>query len=344
MDSIRWGILGCGDVAEHKSGPALIQAAGSSVVAVMRRDGIKAADFARRHGVPRWYDDAEALLADPEVNAVYIATPPSSHLDLTRRAAAAGKRVLVEKPMARTVAECEAMIAACEAAGVPLHVAYYRRFYPKFQAAKRLIDAGVLGAPVSVTLQMAKPKSAVPAGPLPWRLLPEISGGGLFMDTGVHRLDIILFLLGDLTDIRGLTANLSGAAPAEDAVAFAFCLAESGALGTVTCHFGLSPVSRDRLEIIGTNAVFLFDSFDAPFFTVQHHGGTVEMHSHPDPAPVHLPFVEALVRVYQGEAIPHVTGREGLKTNVVVAQVMASPKCAPAGKMSLDRYKSYDAL
>lgn len=321
MTDIRWGILGCGDVAEYKSGPALRQAPGSSVVAVMRRDGAKAADFARRHGIPRWYDDADALLADPEVNAVYIATPPGSHADLTLRAAQAGKRILVEKPMARTVAECEAMIAACAAAGVPLHVAYYRRFYPKFQAAKRLIDSGDIGRPVSVTLQMAKPKG--PADdPLPWRLRPDISGGGIFMDTGVHRLDIILFLLGEMTDIRGQVANLSGAAPAEDSVTFAFRLADSGALGTVTCHFGLAPIARDRLEIVGTEAVLLFDSFDAPFFTVQKSDGTAETHPYPDPAPVHLPFVESLIRVYNGEPIPHVTGEEALKTNAVVAQIM----------------------
>lgn len=318
---IRWGILGCGDVVERKSGPALMQASGSSVVAVMRRDGTKAADFARRHGVPRWYNDADALLADPDVNAVYIATPPDSHLDLTRRAAQAGRRILVEKPMARTVAECEAMIAACDAAGVPLHVAYYRRFYPKFQAAKRLIDAGGIGQTVSVTLQMAKPKGPPLPGPLPWRLRPEISGGGLFMDTGVHRLDIILYLLGDITDVRGLAANLSGAGEAEDSVAFAFRLVGSGALGTVTCHFGLSPIARDRLEIVGTDAVLLFDSFDAPFFTVQKADGTTETHPYPDPYPVHLPFVEALLRVYHGVPVPHVDGREGLKTNAVAAQI-----------------------
>ena len=321
---IRWGIIGCGDVVEHKSGPALIQAAGSSVVAVMRRDGVKAADFARRHGVPRWYDDADALLADPDVNAVYIATPPDSHADLTRRAAQAGLRVLVEKPMARTVGECEAMIAACDAAQVPLHVAYYRRFYPKFQAAKQLIDMGGIGKPVSLTLQMAKPKGPPLPGPLPWRLRPEISGGGLFMDTGVHRLDIILYLLGDITDVRGLAANLSGAAPAEDSVAFAFRLVGSGALGTVTCHFGLAPVRRDRLEVVGTDAVLLFDSFDDPFFTVQKSDGMTEQHAYADPSPVHLPLVEALLRVYDGESVPHVDGREGLKTSQIVAQVLGA--------------------
>jgi len=320
MTPIHWGIIGCGDVVEHKSGPALMQATGSSVVAVMRRDGAKAADFARRHGVPRWYDDADALLADSDVDAVYIATPPDSHAALTLRAAQAGKRVLVEKPMARTPAECEAMIAACDSAQVPLHVAYYRRFYPKFQAAKQLIGAGGIGRPVSITLQMAKPKDTAPAsGPLPWRLRPEISGGGLFMDTGVHRLDIILYLLGDIADVRGQTANLSGAGEAEDSVAFAFRLAGSSALGTVTCHFGLAPLRRDRLEIVGTEATLLFDSFDAPFFTVQKSDGTVETHAHPDPAPVHLPFVEALLRVYAGEPIAHVDGREGMKTNQIVA-------------------------
>lgn len=319
---IRWGIIGCGDVVEHKSGPALMQAAGSSVVAVMRRDGAKAADVARRYRIPRWYNDADALLADPAVNAVYIATPPDSHAGLTLRAARAGKRVLVEKPMARTVAECEAMIAACDAARVPLHVAYYRRFYPKFQAAKQLIGAGGIGCPVSVTLQMAKPKAtAPPSGPLPWRLRPEISGGGLFMDTGVHRLDITLYLLGDMADVRGQTANLSHSSPADDSVAFTFRLADSGALGTVTCHFGLAPVRRDRLEIVGTDAVLLFDSFDDPFFTVQREDGRTKRHTHADPSPVHLPFVQALLRVYDGEPVSHVDGREGMKTNQVVAQV-----------------------
>src|ERR1700690_3284048 len=104
---VRWGIIGCGDVAEVKSGPGFQKAAGSQLVAVMRRRGDLAADYARRHGVPRWYDDARALIDDPEVDAVYIATPPDSPAASALRAAAAGKPAYVEKPMARHGAECD---------------------------------------------------------------------------------------------------------------------------------------------------------------------------------------------------------------------------------------------
>src|SRR5882757_10269989 len=103
---IRWGIIGCGDVTEVKSGPALQRATGSALVAVMRRDRAKAEDYARRHGVARAYDDAAALIADPDVDAVYVATPPSSHAAYTLAAARAGKPVYVEKPMALSHAEC----------------------------------------------------------------------------------------------------------------------------------------------------------------------------------------------------------------------------------------------
>src|SRR6476661_5813020 len=118
-DIIRWGILGCGDVTEVKSGPALQKADGSKLVAVMRRTGTLAADYARRHGVPKSYDDAQALVNDPEVDAIYVATPPGAHLEGVRLAAAAGKPVYVEKPMARNTAECDAMIQMCRDAGVP---------------------------------------------------------------------------------------------------------------------------------------------------------------------------------------------------------------------------------
>src|ERR1043165_6013444 len=132
-DKVRWGIIGCGDVTEVKSGPAFQKADGSALVAVMRRDAKKAEDYARRHNVPRWYADADALIADKDVSAVYIATPPSSHKEYTLKAAKARKPVLVEKPMAMSASECDDMIAACRDAGVPLRVAYYRRRLPRFE-------------------------------------------------------------------------------------------------------------------------------------------------------------------------------------------------------------------
>src|SRR5689334_14273937 len=180
-DTIRWGIIGCGDVTEVKSGPALQKARGSSLVAVMRRTGDLARDYAARHGVPRWYDDADALINDPEVDAVYVATPPSSHMDYVLRTAQAGKPVYVEKPMAREFSECRAMIEACRSANVPLFVAYYRRALPRFLKIKELIDSGTIGEVRSVIVTLLRPPQGnkVPRAPLPWRVPPGDAGGGL---------------------------------------------------------------------------------------------------------------------------------------------------------------------
>src|SRR5690554_2520017 len=130
--TVKWGVIGVGIVCEVKSAPAMQLVKGSELVAVMRRDGEKAKDFALRHGVSKWYQDAEELINDPEVNAIYIATPPHAHAEMTRKAALAGKPVYVEKPMARTYQECQEMINCCNEAKVPLFVAYYRRALPNF--------------------------------------------------------------------------------------------------------------------------------------------------------------------------------------------------------------------
>src|SRR6266850_844131 len=142
---IRWGIIGAGDVCEVKSAPAMNKIAGSKLVAVMRRNAEKARDFARRHDVPKWYDDADQLINDPDVNAIYIATPPDSHEHYTLKAAKAGKPVYVEKPMARTYQECLSMIDACQKANVPLFTAYYRRMLPNFMKVKSLLAEGLIG-------------------------------------------------------------------------------------------------------------------------------------------------------------------------------------------------------
>src|SRR3954454_8380540 len=142
---IGWGIIGCGDVTEVKSGPAFNQIENSRLVAVMRRDGEKARDYAARHGVPFWSGDADEVIHHPEVNAVYVATPPGSHLEYALKVCAAGKPAYVEKPMARNASECAAMVEAFEHAGLPLFVAYYRRALPRFLKVKELIESGRIG-------------------------------------------------------------------------------------------------------------------------------------------------------------------------------------------------------
>lgn len=317
MQNIRWGILGAGDVAEKKGGPALYKAPGSELVAVMRRDREKAEDFARRHGARRAYDTVEGLLGDPEVDAVYVATPPHLHLPHTLAAAGAGKHVLVEKPMALDAGECEAMVAACRKAGVHLHVAYYRRFYPKFQAARRLLDGGAVGRVLGARLLMC---GYHPGGG--WRVDPAVSAGGHFVDVGSHRLDMLIHLLGDVAECAGFAENLPGTHAAENDVALALRMA-SGAVVSAGFHFQTRP-GRDVLEVYGDAGTMVLDPFDGETFRVNG-----EEHRYETPAPVHLPFVEALVRVYRGEPVPHVTGEEGAKATRVIDAALATFRARP---------------
>ncbi len=207
MRTIRWGIIGCGNVTEVKSGPGFQRAEHSQLVAVMRRDGKKAKDYAERHGVPRWYDDASRLIHDPEVDAVYVATPPSTHADYAIQAAGAGKPVYVEKPMARTADECRQMIAACREAGVPLFVAFYRRALPRFLKIKELLQQGAIGQVRFVTVTLCSAPDAYDPKHLPWRVVPDIAGAGLFLDLASHTLDILDFLLGPVVKTNGMAVN-----------------------------------------------------------------------------------------------------------------------------------------
>jgi hypothetical protein len=145
MKKINWGIIGCGDVTEIKSGPAFNKVNNSSLVAVMRRDAEKAKDYARRHKVPAWYNDANKLINDPNVNAIYIATPPSSHEAYAIAAIDAGKPVYVEKPMTLNQEAAIRMAQYASAKNVQLCVAHYRRAQPLFKQIKLLLDSTAIG-------------------------------------------------------------------------------------------------------------------------------------------------------------------------------------------------------
>jgi 1,5-anhydro-D-fructose reductase (1,5-anhydro-D-mannitol-forming) len=228
--TIRWGIIGCGAVTEVKSGPGFQKAEGSALVAVMRRDRQKAVDFAKRHGVPRAYDRAQALIEDPEVDAVYVATPPSSHCDLALAVAAAGKPCLVEKPMAMNHAECLRMNDAFRASGHPLFVAYYRRALSRFRKVRELIGSEAIGSPSAVQVNIAEPLACGEQAS-GWRFDASIAGGGLFLDLASHCLDLLDFLLGSITEVAGFAVNTGGAYTVEDVTGAAFRF-ERGMVGT----------------------------------------------------------------------------------------------------------------
>jgi predicted dehydrogenase len=243
-DPIGWGIIGCGDVVERKVGPGFQECERSRLVAVMRQNADLVREYAARHRVPFWTTEAEEVIRHPEVDAIYVATPPAHHVGYALRAAAAGKPCLVEKPAGRSAAECARMVEAFEAARLPLFVSYYRRFLPKFQKVKAILDAGELGPIVAINYRLSLKQQAND-----WRVSPEISGGGRFFDLGGHIFDLLDEWFGPIELSGSSATNALPAHEAEDAVAVCF-RAAGGAIGSAVFNFA-SAYGVDRLEIEG---------------------------------------------------------------------------------------------
>lgn len=320
MDIVRWGIVGCGDVTEVKSGPALQKAEGSALVAVTRRDRARAEDYARRHGVPRVHADAAALVADPEVDAVYVATPPSTHEPLARLAAEAGKPCLVEKPMGRTHTECVYMLEAFRAGGVPLFVAYYRRAMPRFVRIRHLLRDGAIGLPTSADVVYHAPLATGEAAGA-WRFDPEVAGAGLFLDLASHALDLLDFFFGPAVEAHGVALNTGGTYAAEDVVTAALAF-ESGVAATGTWNFNAAG-ARDGITITGTAG-----ELRTPVFgdgdVVLTRGDDVERLPFERPAHVHQPLVQAIVDELRGRGRSPSTGESGARTSWVMDQCLES--------------------
>jgi predicted dehydrogenase len=329
MSILRWGIIGCGNVCEIKSGPGFQKATGSALVAVMRRSRERAEDFARRHGVPRFYDDAAALVADPEVDAVYVATPPSSHAEYTLLAARAGKPVYVEKPMAPTKADCEKMLSVCAAARVPLFVAYYRRTLPRFVRVKELLDAGAIGDVHAVSTTLWVPvESGIKEGRLPWRVQPEIAGAGLLLDVGSHTIDLLDHLLGPIAEVHGHASNRGGFYPAEDTVTGQFTFA-SGVHGTGSWCF-LASHRIDRTEIVGSRGRITFATFDDAPVVLENEAGREEIRV-PHPPHVHQPLIQTVVDELAGRGRCPSTGVSGARATAVMDRLLESWRARVGG-------------
>jgi len=286
---------------------------------VMRRDAAKAADYARRHGVPRHYDSAAALVADPEVDAIYVATPPSSHLELAVMAAEAGKPCLVEKPMALCHAECVRMVEAFEARGVPLFVAYYRRALPRFVEARHRLRTGTIGTPTSVHIFQFDRLLQGEAARV-WRVDPAIAGGGLLLDLASHGFDLLDFLLGPIAAVAAVAVNTGGSYPAEDLTTA--CLRfESGIAGTGVWNFNADR-SADGIVITGTAGELHMPVFaDAPLLLRA--GGREQTLPFTNPPHVHQPLVQTVVDELLGRGRCESSGRSGARTSWVMDRCLA---------------------
>ncbi|HZI68329.1 MAG TPA: Gfo/Idh/MocA family oxidoreductase [Hanamia sp.] len=265
MQKIKWGMIGCGDVTEVKSGPAFNKVDNSSLVAVMRRDAEKAKDYAQRHGVAKWYSDANELINDKEVNAIYIATPPSSHEEYALAAINAGKPVYIEKPMTLNYASANMIAKLAKEKNIKLSVAHYRRGQPLFNEVKRLINEGEIGTVRFVKLEFFQPqlsqeKLSVPK--VAWRVNPEISGGGLFHDLAPHQLDLMYWFFGDVEKASGYSINQAKFYNADDLVA-GNILFKSGVLFDGIWSFNVVPgEEKDLCEIYGSEGKLSFPIFE----------------------------------------------------------------------------------
>jgi predicted dehydrogenase len=319
MTTINWGIIGCGDVTEIKSGPAFNKVANSKLVAVMRRNGQKAEDYARRHKVPKWYDNADDLIQDSDVNSVYIATPPDSHMEYTVKVAQAGKPVYVEKPMALNYQQCLKMIEVCENAGVPLFVAYYRRRLPAFLKVKELIENNAIGEVRFVKVCHYQPPDISESEPLPWRVLPEISGGGIFVDMGSHTIDILDFIFGPIKEVKGFALNQAGLYPAEDIVAATFNF-ENGIQGIGIWCFNAFETYEVN-EIVGSQGSIIFSCFNGNPVILKNSKGT-EQFFIKNPENIQLNLIKTVVAELLDHGVCPSKGRDGARANWVMDQIL----------------------
>ncbi|MDO6657939.1 Gfo/Idh/MocA family protein [Anaerobacillus sp. 1_MG-2023] len=322
MKKIRWGIIGCGNVTEKKSGPGFQKAKNSELVAVMRRNATLAEDYARRHNVPKWYTNAEALIHDEEVDAIYIATPPSTHKEYAILAARASKPVYVEKPMALNTEECEEMIKACDENDVPLFVAFYRRAMPALLQVKEVIESGALGNIRFVTtVHHKKASEQEKNGNLPWRVQPEISGGGHFFDLASHTLDFLDYVLGPIESVNGFATNQAELYQAEDIVSGSYIF-ESGVHGTGQWCFN-SYKNEDWNEIVGDKGSLLYSTLQERPMILKDEQGEREIEV-VYPEHVQQPLIQTIVNELNGESHSPSTGKTALRTSKVMDQLVAN--------------------
>ena len=324
MKQINWGFIGCGEVTEKKSGPAFNEVEGSQVVAVMSRSENKARSYAERHHVRKWYTDASELIEDPDVNAVYIATPPSSHATFAIMAMRAGKPCYIEKPLAASYNDCIRINRISEQTGVPCFVAYYRRYLPYFQKVKEIIESGTIGNVVNVQVRFSVPPRDLDfqsGKEMPWRLQPDIAGGGYFYDLAPHQIDLLQNLFGVIARAHGYPANRAHLYQAEDTLSACFFF-ESGIPGSGSwCFVGHESAKEDCIEVIGEKGSLSFSVFTyQPIEVITSEGKNLI--TVPNPPYVQLPLIKSVIQHLQGIGKCDCTSVSATAVNWVLDRVL----------------------
>ena len=324
MKQINWGFIGCGEVTEKKSGPAFNEVEGSQVVAVMSRSENKARSYAERHHIRKWYTDAQELIDDPDVNAIYIATPPSSHATFAIMAMRAGKPVYIEKPLAASYNDCIRINRISEQTGVPCFVAYYRRYLPYFQKVKEIIENGTIGKVINVQLRFSVPPRDLDyknEKELPWRLQPDIAGGGYFYDLAPHQIDLLQNIFGVIIRAHGYPANRAHLYKAEDTVSACFFF-ENGVTGSGSwCFVGHESAKEDCIEVIGDKGSLSFSVFTyEPIVLITSEGK--QSITVPNPSYVQLPIIKHVIEHLQGIGHCECTSISATPVNWVLDRIL----------------------
>lgn len=316
---INWGIIGCGDVCEVKSGPAFNKVPNSRLVAVMRRNAAKAKDFAARHGVPKFYSDADELINDSAVNAIYIATPPSSHEFYLEKCLKAGKPVYVEKPVTIHSDSLERMIALEKQYAIKVAVAHYRRSLPLFNKVKELIESDSIGKVKLVLLRTLQPvtNKLISQVEENWRVNTAISGGGYFHDLSPHQLDILYWLFGAPLQTSAMSINQGRYYDASDATLVHLQFA-NGIQFSGTWNFNVAPnATADSCEIIGDKGNLIFSFFRIANIELNTADKKENIETYV-PAHIQEPHIANVVKFFRGEASNPCSLEEALVTMKVM--------------------------
>jgi len=318
MTVLAWGLIGAGDIARKRVAPALRDLPNCDFVSVSRSKSELAESFAREFGAKKWSADWRELIADDEIDAVYIATPVNLHAEQTITAAEAGKHILCEKPMALDVKECEAMIAACRSNGVKLDIAYYRRYYPAIARVKEIVGSGDIGRVSVVQINAFEFFDPPVDHPRRWLLDGEKSGGGPMMDFGCHRIEILMHLFGAIRRTEAIVSSEMFLREVED-TASVLLQFENGISATVTVtHAAIEP--QDTLAIYGTKGSIHVPALNQGHMTILAGAGKRE-ESHPPAANVHQPLIESFTDSVLRNSEPEVGGEIGRQVAAVIADI-----------------------
>lgn len=317
--AVRWGVLGAGSVAQRRVMPTMKARADCELKALMVRDMGRAERLAQTFGAERCYDRAAALLDDPEVDAIYVSSPPYLHCEHVVAAAERGKHVLCEKPMATSEADCRQMIAACETAGVHLEVCFVLRGWPVYHRVKGVLDSGRLGRIVELRAHLAK---WTPRNEGDWRLDPAKGGGGALMDVGSHYLDLFRFLAGEFRRIAYMGSSAVFNYPVEES---GFILVEFEA----RCHGVLGatyavPNNGNLLEVYGTEGTLVLGK-EMRISTAE--GETAEPAEFPD---YYSGLLSNFCRCAEQGGRPMASGLDGLKN---LQTVLAAYRAGREGRI-----------